>query len=124
MSNAPTTLMGLVPLFRAVVRSATDAQTTDVTADDSGTLFVNLSTLTHAYTLPAVAFGAGKCWVFFNGDGSSPISVASTAANLMGGNTTATTMLSSSTEVGDCLMIICDGTNYYGMELFGSWGNT
>ena len=124
MSNAPTVLMGLVPLIRAVVRSATTDTATTVTPDDSGTLFVNLGTSAHAYTLPAVAAGAGKCFMFFNADGTSTISVASTAANLKAHDATATTMLSSTTGIGDCLLIIGDGTYYYGIEIYGTWGNT
>lgn len=121
MSNAPTVLMGLVPLIRAVVRSATDATATTVTADDSGTLFVNLSTSAHTYTLPAVAAGSGKAWLFFNADGTAAIKVSSTAANLKVSDTASTTNTETNHEVGGCMLVIGDGTWYYGLEIYGTW---
>ena len=123
MSNAPTVLFGLVPLVRAVVRSSTTATGTTVTEDDSGTLFVNLSTSAHVYTLPAVANGKGKSWLFFNGDGTSTIAVASTAANLKIDDLTGTTCTSTTTGIGDSILVIGDGTYYYGFEIVGSYTN-
>ena len=126
MSNAPTVLMGLVPLIRAVVRSSTTATATTVTADDSGTLFVNLSTSAHTYTLPVVALGAGKSWMFFNGDGTSTIAVTSGTADVMmcDDDAAATTNTSSTDAVGDCLWVIGDGTYYYCFEIHGTYTAT
>ena len=123
MSAAPTVLFGLVPLVRAVVRSATDATATTVTPDDSGTLFVNMSTSAHKYTLPAVADGKGKSFIFFNGDGTATIAVASTAANLKIDDLTGTTCTSTTTGIGDSILVIGDGTYYYGFEIVGSYTN-
>lgn len=122
MSNAPTVLMGLVPLTRAVVRSSTSATATTVTADDSGSFFVNLSTSAHTYTLPAVADGAGKCWWFFNGDGTTTIAITSgTASIMLCDDAAATTNTSAAHAIGDCCMVIGDGTYYYCIEIHGTW---
>jgi len=121
MSNAPTILLGLVPLIRAVVRSGTTATATTVTPDDSGTIFVNLSTSAHTYTLPAVANGKGKAWIFFNADGTAAIAVSSTAANLKVSDTDSTTNTEVNHEVGGCMLVIGDGTWYYGLEIYGTW---
>ena len=122
MSNAPTVLMGLVPLIRAVVRSETTDTATTVTADDSGTLFVNLGTSAHTYTLPVVADGKGKVWVFFNADGTAAIAVTSgTASKLKVSDTAATTNTETNHEVGGCMLVIGDGTWYYGLEIYGTW---
>lgn len=124
MSTAPTTLFGMVPLVRAIVRSSASATTTTVTADDSGTMFVNMSTSAHTYAMPAVALSKGKTYIFFNGNGSNPITVTSTAANFMIDDATAASCVSSTDAIGDCIMVICDGTNYYGLAISGLYTNT
>ena len=123
MSNAPTVLMGLMPLMRAVVRSETGDTATAVTADDSGTFFVSLATGAHTYTLPVVALGAGKCWWFYNGDGTTTIAITSGTADVMmcDDDAAATTNTSTNHAVGDCAMVIGDGTYYYCFELHGTW---
>ena len=114
MSNAPSVLMGLMPLIRATVRSATTGNlATTVTPDDSGSMFISLTTGTHAYTLPAVADGKGKVFIFFDGETTQAITVASTAANIMGVNSATGTTLTSAADIGDCAMIVGDGTNYF-----------
>lgn len=121
MSNAPTMLMGLVPLIRATVRSAaTGNLTTTVTPDDSGTMFISLTTGTHAYTLPAVADAAGKHFIFFDGETTQSITVTSPANDIMGNNTTAD-VATSNADLGDCLMVFSDGTNYFKFVLAGTW---
>ena len=122
MSNAPTQLFNLVPLVRATVRSATTGNlTTTVTPDDSGTLFISLTTGTHAYTLPAVADGIGKAWLFFNAETTHAISVASTAANMMGVDSATGTTITSDAVIGSCLLVIGDGTNYFAFVICGTW---
>jgi len=123
MSTAPTVLLGANQIFRAVVRSETTDTATTVTPDDSGTLFVNLGTSTHTYTLPAVADGAGKIFTFFNGDGTATMAVASTAANFKVDDLTGTTCTSTTTAIGDCIIVIGDGTYYYGLAVYGSYTN-
>ncbi len=115
MSNAPTTLLGMVPLVRAVVRSATDATATTVTPDDSGTLFVDLSTSAHTYTLPAVADGAGKTFIFFDGETTQTtvITVSGSSDTLMGDDDAAADTITFPATVGAFAIVIGDGTNYY-----------
>ncbi len=123
MSNAPTTLLGLVPLIRAIVRSSATATATAVTADDSGTLFINMSTSAHTYTIPTLALGAGKHWMFYNGEGTAAIAITGgTASKMMvDDSATATTNTSAAHAVSDCALVVCDGTNYYCFELHGTW---
>jgi len=122
MSTAPTVLLGLVPLIRAVVRSETTDTATTVTADDSGTLFVNLGTSKHTYTLPTLALGKGKSWVFFNADGTAAIAIVSgTASKLKTSDTAVTTVTETNHEVGGCMLVICDGTWFYCLEIYGTW---
>jgi len=122
MSNAPTQLFGLVPLVRTTVRSAaTGNLTTTITPDDSGTLFISLTTGTHAYVLPAVADGKGKSWLFFNAETTQAISVASTAANMMGIDSATGTTITSDAVLGSALLVIGDGTNYFAFVIMGTW---
>ena len=126
MSNAPTVLLGDIPPFRAVVRSATDASATTVTADDSGTLFVNLSTSVHTYTLPTIALGKGKIWHFHNAQTTETLVITGgTASVLMGGaDGNLVTTITSAQTAGESTTIICDGTYYYALESNGTWTAT
>ena len=114
MSNAPTVLLGLMPLLRAVVRSSTSATATAVTADDSGTLFVDLSTSSHTYTLPTLALGAGKHWLFFAGDTTaSTVITGGDTDKILGGDNAAADTMTSASVLGDWALVVCDGTWYY-----------
>ncbi len=126
MSNAPTTLLGLVPLIRAVVRSETDDTATAVTADDSGTLFINLSTETdHSYTLPTLALGAGKHWIFYQGQTTSTMTIIGGTTDKMMTDDDATADQNKVDDIcGASLIVICDGTNYYTIEGKGTWTET
>lgn len=123
MSNAPTTLLGLVPLVRAIVRSETTDTATAVTADDSGTLFVNMSTETdHSYTLPTLALGKGKHWLFFNGQTTSTMTViGGTTDKMMADDVVDNDQNKAAADAGAFLTVICDGTNYYSIEGKGTW---
>lgn len=123
MSNAPTQLFGLVPLVRATVRSGSSTADTAVTEDDSGTLFINLSTAEHTYTLPAVANGTGKSWMFYDGETTSAVKVVSPAADIMGIDSATGTTITSNSDIGDALLVIGDGTNYFAFEISGSWSS-
>ena len=114
MSNAPDVLFGLVPLLRAVVRSEANATDTAVTADDSGTLFINLSTSEHNYTLPTLTDGKGKHWLFFAGDSTAALVVTGgTVDKMMGGDSAVGDKMTSSSQIGDWALVVCDGTYYY-----------
>ncbi len=123
MSNAPTFRFGDVPLIRAVVRSATTDTAVTVTPDDSGTMFVSLSTTGNVtYTLPTVANAAGKTWIFFNGCTSYAIVVTGgTAAVMMADDRTNYDYVTSAAEVGEWCIVTCDGTNYYVLAGHGTW---
>ena len=122
MSTAPTMLMGLVPLIRATARSAaTAALTTTVTPDDSGTMFISLTTGTHAYTLPAVAASAGKCFIFAIAEMTAGKTVASTAANIVGIDSVTGTTLTSAAAAGGSITLVSDGVNYIVIGSSGTW---
>ena len=122
MSNAPDVLMGLVPLFRAVVRSATDATATTVTADDSGTLFINLSTSAHTYTLPTLALSAGKVFIFFNGQTTAALTITpGTADKMLVGDNAAADSVACAAAVGEWAIVIGDGTWFYCLAGVGTW---
>jgi len=120
MGNAPTVLFGLVPLVRAVVRSATDATATTVTADDSGTLFVDLSTSTHTYTLPTATLGKGKCWMFMKCADANMSITGGTVDVMMADGTTLVDTVTYSTashKIGSACLVICDGTYFYAINI-------
>lgn len=115
MSNAPTTLMGHVPLFRAIVTSTVSATATTVTPDDSGTLFIDASTSTHTYTLPAVADCKGKAFWFSKVADAVMIVSGETADKMIAFNDAAADYISfqtASERIGAALLVVGDG-NYY-----------
>ena len=124
MSTAPTILFGLVPLIRATVDSATNATTTTVTADDSGTLFLDRSTSTHTYTLPAVALSAGKTYLFMKcADANMVISSAGSLDDIIAdGDTAADTVTygTSSHKTGSACLVFGDGTNHFVINIGGT----
>ena len=121
MSNAPDVLMGLVPLVRAVVRSSASATATTVTADDSGTMFINLSTSTHTYTLPTLALSAGKHWIFFNGQATASLAITGgTTDKIIGVNDLTGDTITSDTKAGSAAIVVCDGTWYYAITTSGA----
>lgn len=125
MSNAPTVLLGFVPLARAIVRSAADATATTVTPDDSGTLFVNLSTSEHTYTLPTVTDCKGKHFIFFDGNSTAGIVITGgTTDKIMAlDDTGADSITNGGTDalVGDYVIVLGDGTYYYALVSTGTW---
>lgn len=123
MSNAPTVLFGHMPVYRAVVRSATDATATTVTADDSGTVFANLSTSAHTYTLPTVALGAGCLWHFINCETTQTLAITGGSTDLImgGADGNLADTITSAAVAGESTTIICDGTYYYALASNGTW---
>ena len=122
MSNAPTVLMGLVPLIRAIVRSAATDTATTVTADDSGTMFINLGTSgTHTYTLPTLALGAGKHWIFFNGQTTNSLAITGgTTDKIIGVDDLTGDTITSDAVAGSAAIVVCDGTWYYAITTSGA----
>ena len=120
MSNAPTVLMGLVPLIRAVVRSATDATATTITPDDSGSLFVDMSASNHTYTLPAVADCEGKCFMFIKVGAGNMTIAGGTVDKMIALNDAAADSIAFSTaneKIGGAALIVGDGTYYYAFNI-------
>ena len=94
-----------------------------VYASDSGILFLNEKTSTTTYTLPSVADGKGKFWVFLCVAGNS-IVIASSESLLVGGTTSAGIIgatITSAATIGECAMIIGDGDKYYCLPFTGTW---
>jgi len=122
MGNAPDVLMGLVPLIRAFVRSASTDTATTVTPDDSGTLFVNLGTSgTHTYTLPSVTDCKGKCFIFFNGQTTSSLAITGgTADKIIGVDDLTGDTITSDAVAGSACLIFGDGTWYYAITTSGA----
>ena len=126
MSNAPTVLFGLMPLARAVVRSATSgALTTNVEADDSGTLFVSLTSGTHNYVLPVVSECAGKFFIFYDAEGTAAITITGgTTDKIMGVDDAGCDTVYDDDVLGSWGMIVGDGTYYYFIAGAGTWSKT
>ena len=122
MSNAPTTLFLNVPLVRAVYRSGTADTATTVTPDDSGTLFVSLSTTAHTLTLPAVADAKGKAFKFQQAAGTADhvVTCVGTITSMIASGDGSVNKITS-TVIGASCEIICDGTNYYVLATTGAW---
>lgn len=124
MSNAPDVLFGLVPLIRAIVRSSTTAANVTITPDDSGTLFVNLATnAAITYTLPSVTDCAGKCFAFFNGQTSKATIVTGGTdyGKMMADDHADYDYVTSAEEVGECCLVMGDGTYVYVLPIHGTW---
>ena len=116
MSNTPTTLLGHVPLFRAIVTSSTTETAVTITADDSGTLFIDKSTSTLTYTLPSVSDCKGKVFWFANIGGSEMVIAGGTADRMVGLNDVALdyiSFLTASEMIGAAAMVVGDGTYYF-----------
>jgi len=123
MSNAPTVLFGLEPLVRAVVRSSTSATATAVTADDSGTLFVDLSASTHYYTLPSVADCKGKCFIFMKCADANMVIGGGTVDLIMADGCLLADTITYSTashKAGSACLVIGDGTYFYLINIGGT----
>ena len=111
--------------FRGIAINDDTLNTAAITvyASDSGILFINENTATTTYTLPAVADGKGKFWVFFC-EAANSIVIASSESKLVGGTTSAGIIgatITSAATIGECAMIIGDGDKYYCLPFTGTW---
>jgi hypothetical protein len=91
-----------------------------VVPSDSGVMFVNKYTSATTYTLPAVADGKGKCFIFYNSQTSAAIKLAISTAAIIGGDTT-NKVATSDAVTGSCAMVIGDGSYYYLFVIAGTW---
>jgi len=103
---------------------AGDVSAITVVASDSGVMFINKETGNSCtYTLPAVADGTGKMFWFLNAqDTKSTIINAPTSTMMMANMATASTATSAG-DIGECGFVVCDGTNYYFFEIYGTWAS-
>ena len=111
--------------FRGIAINDDTLNTAAITvyASDSGILFINENTATTTYTLPAVADGKGKFWVFFS-EAANSIVIASSESLLVGGTNSAGIIgatITSATTIGECAMVIGDGDKYYCLPFTGTW---
>ena len=111
--------------FRGISINAESASNTvaiDVEAYDSGILFINKETSgTVTYTLPIVAEGKGKMWWFYSGYAASIAITSGTASTLFTPGSATATTLTSAGAVGECAMVVGDGSYYYVFEIYGTW---
>lgn len=92
-----------------------------VVPSDSGIMFINKFGTETEYTLPLVAEGKGKMFWFYNAQSSTAVLVSAQTAILMGVNSATGTTLTDGSNIGDCCLVVGDGTNYFGFVLSGSW---
>jgi len=112
--SVPSVLFGMVPLFRGTVRSSATATATNVEADDSGLIFINLSTNEHTYTLPVVGECKGRVFIFYNAETTAAtVITGGTASLLMGGDGATGSSLTDSANIGDWAIVFGDGTNFF-----------
>ena len=111
--------------FRGIAINDATNNTAAVTvyASDSGILFINEYAGSTAYTLPAVADGKGKWFVFFGGVAQDIVITGATSV-LVGGNASAGLVGATVTgggAIGIWALVIGDGTKYYVIPGTGTW---
>ena len=100
------------------------SNTITVVASDSGLLFINKWATYHTtYNLPAVAEGAGKMFWFYQGQATNNLIITAPAAIMITANAVNTTVTSDN-AYGSCGIVFGDGTNYYFIEIDGTWANS
>ena len=116
-------LVGL-PFRGIAVNDATNnAATVTVYASDSGIMFINEFAGSTAYTLPAVADGKGK-WFLFYGGVSQDIVITGVTSVLVGGNASAGLVGATITgggAIGIWCAVIGDGDKWYAIPGTGTW---
>jgi len=108
------------------INDATNGSATiNISASDSGIIFINKFATNTTYNLPAVADGAGKMFWFFDGQATNTSAITSpTASTLVSVNSATNTTVTSSAGAGQCGIIIGDGSYYYFFEIIGTWACT
>lgn len=87
---------------------------------DSGVMFVNYYNATTTYTLPAVVEGAGKMFWFYDAVGNDILITSPTATRLYGPTALGTTCTGTG-AIGNCCMVVGDGTYYYVFAFTDNW---
>ncbi len=92
----------------------TDETAITVLASDSGIMFLQNFASECTYTLPAVADGAGKMFMFCNTNTTASTVITSTTSLIKGCVTAgATATVLTSGEIGNFLWIVGDGSYWY-----------
>ena len=111
--------------FRGIsinAETGTDVVAIDVEAYDSGVIFINKEESgTVTYTLPVVSEGKGKMWWFYSAYAVSIAITSGTSSTLVTPGSATATTLTSAAAVGECAMVVGDGSFYYVFEIFGTW---
>lgn len=115
--------MNELPIRGICVEPTTGSGAVTVYASDSGIVFINkYATGNTTYTLPAVAAFKGKWAWFFNAQTSYAIVVAGgTDEKMIADEQTAYDKVTCAAEIGECGLVIGDGSNYYFFAMHGTW---
>ena len=94
---------------------------TTVVASDSGVIFIANGTANLTFTLPAIAAGKGKMFIFVNRvDYNMTIASAGSLDNIVAMHDAAADSVAFSTtseKIGGAMMIVGDGTYWYAFNL-------
>lgn len=99
-----------IPLRGMDINSATAAYT--LVPSDSGIVNFNDYGTDTTYTLPAVADAAGKMFWFVNGEATTKTIITAPSACIKGVTAAVCTVITSK-AIGDHIILMCDGTNYF-----------
>ncbi|KKL11003.1 hypothetical protein LCGC14_2550170 [marine sediment metagenome] len=111
--------------LRGIIVQTTASRTLE--PSDSGIMFVSTYVGNVEYTLPAVADGKGKIFLFIQADDGN-LKITSTAANIVVRGQTATTQQTSvaynSNPEGSACAVMGDGTRYLFLNFTGTEPDT
>ena len=117
MSTARTVALSEMNLRGTAVVTAS----TTVTADDSGVIFISNGSGAVTFTLPAIALGKGKMFIFINRvDQNMTIASAGSLDNIVAFHDVAADSVAFSTsseKIGGAMLIVGDGTYWYAMNM-------
>ena len=94
-----------------------------VAASDSGVIFIQNYASACTYTLPSVAAGKGKMFIFVNANTATSTVIEAGSALIVGTTTAGDPKQTlTSVAVGDAAIVYGDGTNWFWVNLaIGAW---
>ena len=112
-----------LPIRGIAIETTSGTGAVTVYASDSGIMFINkYTTGDTTYTLPTAAASKGKWWFFFNAQTSYNITITGGTTDVMVVDEgTAADECYCADEIGECCMVIGDGTSYYVFVMHGTW---
>lgn len=112
-----------LPIRGICIEPTTGSGAVTVYPSDSGTIFINkYVTGDTTYTLPTAALSKGKWWWFFNAQTSYNITITGGTADVMFvDDDTAADSAYCADEIGECCMVVGDGTSFYVFAMHGTW---